>query len=119
MQEKKYLEPLANTDEHTLDEMYEMLRALGATPQVFEYLSDIVRAQAERHGPLKIGQGMGLDRNYVVTNIETGQDTACELIVFHMDFAKTSDPDTQVSRVLTGFKLTDGKIAEIVQMEGA
>lgn len=115
---KKNLEYLSNTDSHTLDEMYDMLRGYGATDEMFGYLADIVQAQAERHGPLKIGQGMGLDRTAMVTNRETGQAIPCELIVFHMDFAKASDPDTQVSRVLTGFKLTDGKIAEIVQMEG-
>ena len=119
MQQKKHLEPLADSDEHTLDEMYDMLRGYGATNEMFGYLADIVRAQAERHGPLKIGQGMGLDRTAVVTNMETGQPIPCELIVYHFDFAKASDPAEQISRVVVGFMLKDGKIDQLVSMEGA
>jgi hypothetical protein len=115
---KKHLEPLADSDEHMLEEMYDMLREYGATDEMFEYLADVVRTQVERHGPLMIGQGMGLDRNAVVTNRETGQPLPCELIVYHFDFAKASAPAEQVGRVVVGFMLKDGKIDQLVSMEG-
>lgn len=117
MQEKKYLEPLADTDEHTLDKIYDILRNYGATPDMFEYLADTVRGQVDRHGPVKIGTGIGIDRAAVLKHLDTQEPVHCELIIHHMDFAKASDPDTPVSRVVVGFKLDNGKIDQIVRME--
>jgi hypothetical protein len=114
---KKNLEYLSNTDSHTLDEMYQQLRDYGATDEMFEHLCDTVKAQHDRFGELKISQGLGIDRTATVTHSETGEDIACELIVFHMDISRASEPEVMVNRVVVGFMLKDGKIDQMVQMD--
>ena len=113
---KKHLEPLANSDENTLDEVYGTLRSYGATADMFEYLADTVRALHDRYGELKLGQALGIDRDATVTHGETKEEMRCELIVFQMDYAKASEPEKQLGRVLVGFMLKDGKIDQLVKM---
>lgn len=113
---KKHLEPLANSDDDDPETIFGVLREYGATEEMFEYLLDTFKAQRDRYGPLKMGFGLGIDRDAHITHSETKVDIPCELIVFHIDIARESKPEEAVNRVVIGFMLKDGKIDQLVKM---
>jgi hypothetical protein len=113
---KKHLEPIANTNTDTMENVFAKLREFGATQDMLDYIADTVRAQRDRYGPLKIGLGMGIDRDATVKNPETKEELQCELIVFHMNISKSDTPEKLENTVVIGFMLKDGKIDQLVNM---